>query len=98
MTGVQTCALPISEKAETPVSTPDSVLQTSKEYEKHLFVEYFDKMNPKKYYPMQVNLSDLEYMVTGSSENVVTGERQTQVKDKMHVELISSLVTVRPML
>jgi hypothetical protein len=86
-----------TERLEMPVSTPASVLQTSKEYEKHLFVEYFDKMNPKKYYPMQVNLSDLEYLKTGSSENLVTGERQTQVKDKMQIELISSIITVSPM-
>ena len=72
-------------------------IETPKEYQKNIAIEYFDKMNPKKYYPLIVNISDIEQATTISEENILTGERKTQVKEKMAVLLKSSIVKVKPM-
>lgn len=70
---------------------------TSKEYQKNIAIEYFDKMNPKKYYPLIIDISDIEQATTISEENIMTGERKVQVKEKMAVVLKSSIVKVKPM-
>ncbi len=72
-------------------------METRKEYQKNIAIEYFDKMNPKKYYPLIVDISDIEQVTTISEENILTGERKTQVKEKMAVFLKSSIVKVKPM-
>ena len=71
-------------------------IETSKEYQKNIAIEYFDKMNPKKYYPLIIDISDLEQVTTISEENILTGERKVQVKEKMAVILKSSIVKVKP--
>ncbi|QEE15846.2 hypothetical protein DSAG12_01673 [Promethearchaeum syntrophicum] len=72
-------------------------IETSKEYQKNIAIEYFDKMNPKKYYPLLIDISDLEQATTISEENILTGERKVQVKETMAVVLKSSIVKVKPM-
>jgi hypothetical protein len=72
-------------------------IETSKEYQKNIAIEYFDKMNPKKYYPLIIDISDIEQATTISEENILTGERKVQVKEKMAVVLKSSIVKVKPM-
>ncbi|MHA1512227.1 MAG: hypothetical protein ACTSRX_10975, partial [Promethearchaeota archaeon] len=72
-------------------------IENRKEYQKNIAIEYYDKMNPKKYYPLIVDISDIEQATTISEENILTGERKTQVKEKMAVLLKSSIVKVKPM-
>jgi len=72
-------------------------IETSKEYQKNIAIEYFDKMNPKKYYPLIIDISDIEQATTISEENILTGERKVQIKEKMAVVLKSSIVKVKPM-
>ncbi|MHA1718473.1 MAG: hypothetical protein ACTSXK_03040 [Promethearchaeota archaeon] len=72
-------------------------IETRKEYQKNIAVEYYDKMNPKKYYPLLIDISDIEQETKISEENILTGERKTQVKEKMAVVLKSSIVKVKPM-
>lgn len=72
-------------------------MESSKEYQKNIAIEYFDKMNPKKYYPLIIDITDIEQATTISEENILTGERKVQVKEKMAVVLKSSIVKVKPM-
>jgi hypothetical protein len=75
----------------------DAYLPPSKmAYAKNLSVEYFDKMNPEKYYPLIVNIANEEQADIAAQENIVTGERKIQKKEVMEVELTSPKVTVRP--
>ncbi|KAF5417416.1 MAG: hypothetical protein C5S38_01775 [Candidatus Methanophagaceae archaeon] len=97
----------ISAPMEMPASLESTILpelaevakeiETRKEYQKNIAIEYFDKMNPKKYYPLIIDISDIEQATTISEENILTGERKTQVKEKMTVFLKSSIVKVKPM-
>ncbi|WP_371806042.1 hypothetical protein [Candidatus Lokiarchaeum ossiferum] len=65
-------------------------------FHKNIAIDYFSVMNPEKYYPMVINIADLEQMVKQDQENILTGERKTQKKDAMEVALLSPIVTVVP--
>lgn len=66
-------------------------------FHKNIAIDYFSVMNPEKYYPMVINIADLEQMTKQDQENILTGERKTQKKDSMEVALLSPIVTVVPM-
>ncbi|MHA1647561.1 MAG: hypothetical protein ACTSVL_08315, partial [Promethearchaeota archaeon] len=65
-------------------------------YHKNLAIDYFCVMNPDKYYPLVVNISDYIQKIKADQENLFTGERKTQKKDEMEVELLSSIISVKP--
>ena len=67
-----------------------------KTYKKNLAVEYFEVMNPEKYYPLTLDISEAKIAHKATQENIFTGERSTQKQDEVEAELTSSLVTVRP--
>jgi hypothetical protein len=82
------------EEDITPMA-PD-VDEGPKDYHKNLAVEYFDKMNPEKYYPLIVDIADIEQAYVAPVQNVLTGEQKIQKKETMDLRLISPIVTIRP--
>lgn len=76
-----------------PVKTP---APEELSFEKNIAVEYFDKMNPEKYYPLIVNIADIEQATIAPEENIITGERKIQKKEKHEFKLKTSIVVVRP--
>jgi len=77
----------------------EEVLTTGKkaaktQYDKSISVDYFDVMNPENYYPVVVDIADIEQAWKPVEENIITGERKVQVKEKAVFETDS--VTVRP--
>jgi len=68
-----------------------------KPYHKNVAVEYYDVMNPENYYPLVVNISNIEIQDRDTRENLLTGERKTQKKTEMDLSLKTPLVYVRPL-
>ncbi len=67
------------------------------EYDKNLAVEYYDRMNPEQNYILKLNISDLKLTDVDTRENLLTGERITQKKDKLKIILEDPNVLVRPL-
>ncbi len=65
-----------------------------KQYDKNISVDYFSVMNPENYYPVVVDIADIEQAWKPVEENIITGERKVQVKEKAVFE--TDTVTVRP--
>jgi hypothetical protein len=65
-------------------------------FEKNISLEYFDKMNPEKYYPLVVDIANIEQAYIAPEENLFTGERKIQTKEKTEFKLKTSIVMVRP--
>lgn len=65
-------------------------------YEKSCAVDYFDVMNPEKYYPLIITISDIIQEKRAKVENLLTGERLARKTDEMTLELEESIVKVRP--
>ncbi|MFX0101214.1 MAG: hypothetical protein ACFFCS_16690 [Candidatus Hodarchaeota archaeon] len=65
-------------------------------FDKNISVEYFDRMNPESYYPLIVDIANLEQKLKAIEENIITGERKIQKKEKIHVKLEIPIVTVKP--
>ena len=85
------------EMLEPAVQTLESELKPQvKTYKKNLAAEYFEVMNPEKYYPLILDISDAKIAHKATQENLFTGERSTQKQEEMVAELTSSIVTVRP--
>jgi hypothetical protein len=85
-------APPISLDTEKEIVSKDS----PKAYHKNIAIDYFDRMNPDKFYPIVVNLADIEQAKKKIEDNILTGERKIQTKDEMEVLLKSPKVTVMP--
>jgi hypothetical protein len=84
----------IAGASPPPTSVP--AIPEPRTYHKNLSVEYFDKMNPGKIYPLILNIANIKQATIQTAENILTGERKIQKKDEMEVELIHPRVTVRP--
>jgi hypothetical protein len=93
--------LMMDEEVEEEVEAPKSLLElkeeTAQEFKKHLSIEYFDRMNPEKYYPLIVDIADVKQALKAAEENVFTGERKIQKQEDMTVVLKSTIVTVEPL-
>ncbi len=72
----------------------ESTEPTKTQYDKNISVDYFDVMNPENYYPVVVDIADIEQIWKPVEENIITGERKVQVKEKAMFE--TDTVTVRP--
>ncbi|NMC06005.1 MAG: hypothetical protein GYA24_12390 [Candidatus Lokiarchaeota archaeon] len=82
---------------EEEITTDDgtSGLQPAKtQYDKNISVDYFDVMNPENYYPIVVDIADIEQAWKPVQENIITGERKVQVKEQVVFE--TDTVLVRP--
>ncbi|MEX2684493.1 MAG: hypothetical protein Q6373_023180 [Candidatus Sigynarchaeota archaeon] len=64
------------------------------QYDKSISVDYFNVMNPENYYPIVVDIADIEQAWKPVEENILTGERKIQVKEKVVFE--TDTVIVRP--
>ena len=67
-----------------------------KKFEKSCALDYFDVMNPEKYYPLHLLISDTAQKSEGPTENLLTGERITKKVENLAFEVESSLIKVRP--
>mgnify|MGYP005851801621 CR=1 FL=1 len=67
------------------------------EYDKNIAVEYYDRMNPEQNYILKLNISDLRLADVETRENLLTGERITQKKDKLKILLEDPNVLIRPL-
>ena len=65
-------------------------------FNKNVAIEYYDAMNPQKNYPIKINIADIEQETIKKKENILTGERKVQIKDKMEVKVSNPIITVRP--
>jgi hypothetical protein len=74
--------------------TTSAAPPTKTQYDKNISVDYFDVMNPENYYPVVVDIADIEQAWKPVEENIITGERKVQVKEKAVFE--TDTVTVRP--
>nr|MDO8085196.1 hypothetical protein [Candidatus Sigynarchaeum springense] len=73
-----------------PIGAPPAKTQ----YDKNISVDYFNVMNPENYYPVVVDIADIEQVWKPVEENIITGERKVQVKEKAVFE--TDTVIVRP--
>ena len=73
-----------------PIEAPPAKSQ----YDKNISVDYFDVMNPENYYPIVVDIADIEQVWKPVEENIITGERKVRVKEKFVFQ--TDTVTVQP--
>ncbi|MHA1672282.1 MAG: hypothetical protein ACTSYI_01515 [Promethearchaeota archaeon] len=78
-----------SEKVSVETTAPTH-------FEKSCAVDYYDVMNPEKYYPLTVAISDAEQEERAKVENLLTGERIARKVEDLSIELDESVVKVRP--
>jgi hypothetical protein len=69
-------------------------IPTREAFDKNIAIEYFDVMNPENYYPLVIDLADIEQITKKVEENIITGERKVQKKEKASFE--TDIITVRP--
>ncbi len=84
------------ETEELSIISEEIKVPQIKTYRKNISIDYFNVMNPEKYYPMIVNIANIKQKKKIDQENIFTGERKTQKQDEMEVQLKSSSITVRP--
>jgi hypothetical protein len=84
-------------KSEISQPVEASNAKGPQEYDKNLAVEYYDRMNPEQNYILKLNISDLKLADVDTRENLLTGERITQKKDKLRILLEDPNVLVRPL-
>nr|MDO8109632.1 hypothetical protein [Candidatus Sigynarchaeota archaeon] len=92
----RTRAKPPSPARKTVAETLEGgeELASKQQYDKNISVEYFDVMNPENYYPLIVDIADIEQVTKKVEENIITGERKVQKKEKATFE--TDIITVRP--
>ncbi len=86
------------ESMEDDVSESEkiSVETAPTHFEKSCAVDYYDVMNPEKYYPLTVAISDAKQEERAKVENLLTGERIARKVEDLSIELDESVVKVRP--
>jgi hypothetical protein len=67
-----------------------------KEYLKNVAMEYYDRMNPQKYYPLKLLISDIKSKAKVMVVNPLTGERRVQKRTELDVVLTNPVIVVRP--
>ena len=70
--------------------------ETPNTYSKQAGIEYFNVMNPEKYYPMLITLTNYLQPIIAPEENIFTGERKIQKLETMAITVKNPIVTVRP--
>lgn len=81
---------------EKEPETETESISDAKQFDKSCALDYFDVMNPEKYYPLHLTISDIAQKAAGSRENLLTGERTTRKVEDMAFKVESSLIKVRP--
>jgi hypothetical protein len=74
----------------------DNSLESLEDYTKQISVDYFDKMNPAKYYPLELTISDIQVMKRQAVENIITRERLTQKQEEMQISTTFPYIIARP--
>ena len=81
-----------AKEEEAPAALPEKT-----KYDKNVSIDYFDVMNPENYYPLVVDIADIEQITKSIEENILTGERKTQKKEKVQLEVVSPVIQVKPL-
>lgn len=87
-----------SEKKDTHKEPGGISLVDEKDYQKHISMEYFDRMNPQNYYPLTLNIADIIQDKIAPIINPITGERKVQEQSQLDVKLKNPIVKIRPTL
>lgn len=85
------------DESEDGAYERQDVVAGPQEYDKNIGVEYYDRMNPENIYILKLEISDNIIETVATQENLLTGERFTQKKDKLKVLLEDPKVLVRPL-